>query len=491
MSITRCAVAIGLAIGMGIAGSRVVEAQCTGNWGSTGASLPQARLAPGIAFNPVLNKVTLFGGGTYRTGGVDYHRTTHVFNYESYAAWQEISNVGPAARSSLGMVTDTNRGRIVMFGGANNTGMLNDTWVLTGDIWARLAIPGPLPVGRENFAMAYDSHRDRVVLFGGAAAGNTILGDTWEFDGSRWSQRLVAGPGPRYGTAMAYDPIRRRCVLHGGVGAAGTSLGETWEWDGTSWTLASAGNPSIPTLARYAPGLAFDPNLGRIVLFGGVVLTSLGQGYQDSSFSWSGSSWIQLSGGAGVTPRDVVRMAYSPAERGIVMYGGRRADGAAGVLNDTELLRLAIPVVTVPPRPAAACQRGNVSLYTQGYAGGAQLHYQWRRNGENLSDHATAAGTRVIGTTSVLLEIQGLTAAQEGDYECIITGGCGMVTTSSVTVRICRADTNCDGQVTLDDLFMFLTIWFSRGAIADLNGDGHVAVQDLFDYIALYLNGCD
>jgi hypothetical protein len=38
--------------------------------------------------------------------------------------------------------------------------------------------------------LAYDRRRDRVVLFGGRRGWPNDLNDTWEWDGSRWTEIL-------------------------------------------------------------------------------------------------------------------------------------------------------------------------------------------------------------------------------------------------------------------------------------------------------------
>ena len=66
--------------------------------------------------------------------------------------------------------------------------------------------------------MAYDSQRGRVVLFGGYGDSGG-LADTWEWDGSTWVERTPAtSPPARSGHAMAYDSQRGRVVLFGGYG---------------------------------------------------------------------------------------------------------------------------------------------------------------------------------------------------------------------------------------------------------------------------------
>lgn len=54
----------------------------------------------------------------------------------------------------------------------------------------------------------------------------------------------------------------------------------------------------------------------------------------------------------------------------------------------------------------------------------------------------------------------------------------------------CPADFNADGAATVQDIFDFLTAWFSGAASADVNHTGDITVQDLFDYLTLYFTGC-
>ena len=85
--------------------------------------------------------------------------------------------------------------------------------------------------------MAYDSNRHRVVLFGGTHLGyvSTLLGDTWEWDGTDWTDATPSrSPSSREGHAMVYDVARQRVVLFGGIGAEGR-LDDVWEWDGREW----------------------------------------------------------------------------------------------------------------------------------------------------------------------------------------------------------------------------------------------------------------
>ena len=91
---------------------------------------------------------------------------------------------------------------------------------------------GPLP--RYRHAMAYDSQRGVTVMFGGTSSGSNYLADTWEWNGSSWTQVSTTGPSARREHAMAYDSLRGRIVLFGGC----CYLGDTWEWDSQNLAYA-------------------------------------------------------------------------------------------------------------------------------------------------------------------------------------------------------------------------------------------------------------
>ena len=116
--------------------------------------------------------------------------------------------------------------------------------LLTGTVEAQTV--GWFPVGystspspRADAGIAYDEATHSTVLFGGAD-GSTVLGDTWIWDGAWGATIPAASPSPRQGPAIAFDGAAGNVVLFGGsptvpVGT-GTAFGDTWTWDGTNWT---------------------------------------------------------------------------------------------------------------------------------------------------------------------------------------------------------------------------------------------------------------
>ena len=64
---------------------------------------------------------------------------------------------------------------------------------------------------------------------------------------------------------MAYDPATGTVVLFGGTGH-GALLGDTWTWNGTTWTQQT---PATSPPARESASMAYDAATGTVVLFGG------------------------------------------------------------------------------------------------------------------------------------------------------------------------------------------------------------------------------
>jgi hypothetical protein len=129
------------------------------------------------------------------------------------------------------MSFDSARGRVVLFGGFGSVGFggewLSDTWEWDGSSWTNV-MPAASPSARSGHAMAFSSSRGRTVLFGGSDLTNDFS-DTWEWDGGAWrSVTPAANPFPRDRHAMVFDSARRRLVLFGGYQITPS---ETWEFD--------------------------------------------------------------------------------------------------------------------------------------------------------------------------------------------------------------------------------------------------------------------
>ncbi len=146
-------------------------------WTQTESEIgPGQRLGHAMAYDEVRKRVVLFGA-TPPPGESTGNRDTWE---RSGAIWARVADTGPEGRHFHAMVYDTKR--VILFGGFTGSGSTlqtrGATWQWDGKHWAQRGDFGPQP--RSSLAMAYDSARGRVVLFGGADQGGQILADTWE-----------------------------------------------------------------------------------------------------------------------------------------------------------------------------------------------------------------------------------------------------------------------------------------------------------------------
>jgi hypothetical protein len=194
--------------------------------------------------------------------------------------------------------------------------------------WRQRSTPALL-TPRFDSGIAYNSDGSRTVLFGGADTAGGLFGDTWEWDGTSWTRMATTGVAARQGSLLAYDPNLGVTVLFGGAGSSGPR-NDTWTWDGAIWTevqphTATPGADQ-PT-ALFDASMAYMPDLGKVVLFGG----DDGTGASAGSWAFNGASWDSLFTPMAPTARTGAAMA-ADVDGDLVLFGGH--DGTT-VLGDT------------------------------------------------------------------------------------------------------------------------------------------------------------
>jgi hypothetical protein len=242
--------------------------------------------------------------------------------------WTQKQDIGPSPRFSFAMTYDSERKKVVLFGGSTGPAELNDTWEWDGHIWTQIADMGPS--NRWNVDMVYDSDRDRIVLFGGIGPH---MADTWELNGAEWTQVADTGPAGRYGHAMAYHQRLRGVVLFGGSVPKlqpKDFVGDTWAWNGSEWTQIQDTGP-----LRTAHGMVYDNSRDCLVVFGGISRAANGIDLATLKDTWEFENeiWIERQEmGPGI--RSNVAMTFIGART--VLFGG--IDGSGKTLkyfNDT------------------------------------------------------------------------------------------------------------------------------------------------------------
>ena len=249
------------------------------------------------------------------------------------AQWRQATTTGQPGTLRSPAIAASSNGISLMFGGDNGTfpsRFSSDTWRFAGD-WT--LVPGAGPTGRYEARMVYDSMRSVYVMYGGWSSPFSIgsgIDETWEFGPLGWTQAAPTNsPGGLWKHAMCFDTTRNVTVLFGGStsGLPG-ALNQTWEYNGTTWSqVTTAGAPG----PRENATMCFDDVLNQCVLFGGNDVFS---GASNQLWIYNGNAWLQIPpSGTWPTPRAGMEMVYNPIRSVSTMTGG--VDGIGNALSDT------------------------------------------------------------------------------------------------------------------------------------------------------------
>ncbi len=313
---------------------------------------PRPRDGTNLVYDPGAGRTLMFGGtatGCSTTGNTCADLWAWDGNsWELLHKWSESApDASPAPRSYFAMTYDALRRRTLVFGGQGASGeFLGDTWAWDGAAWTLVcggSAPACGPSPRRELSMVFDPSRGVTVMYGGILTpgdlsctniSNGVCGDTWELNGSVWTEKLVTEPGstgyPLRNPALAYDPHSQTVVLFGGRLHPSNDCGspraipllaylcdELWSWDGGQWrpVLEPLFNHSHPGPRSHARAVA--DGQGAVLLVGGEGASTSGMrpDWQDS-WTWDGAAWTEHSRYAppgGVTLAEDDRLASHSA----------------------------------------------------------------------------------------------------------------------------------------------------------------------------------
>ena len=286
-------------------------------WTQRTSEGPTLRASHAMSYDAARGTVLLFGGGLSEG-------TSRSDTWEwDGASWTRRHASSPPGRRRHIMAYDAASGNTVLFGGFHDH-VLTDAWTWTGTDWTEqesgpylvYSFGGGLAFDEARAGMAYDAVREVSVLVGTTWVGSA-LNDTWEWDGTSWTERMVPGPG--LSGPLAYDSGRGVTVYqHAG----------TWEWDGTTWTERTVPGPAF----RVDHKLAYDAVRGVTVLFGGCNCFEDHREVRADTWEWDGVAWTERIV-TGPPARYSYSMAYDSALSAVVLFGGVGENGDA--LSDT------------------------------------------------------------------------------------------------------------------------------------------------------------
>ncbi|MEP7323248.1 MAG: hypothetical protein ABI761_15085 [Saprospiraceae bacterium] len=200
-----------------------------GQWNIISRLPPMRASECGFVYDIKRDKLIVFGGSSTR-GQVN--KETWEWNG---TIWKKFNGDNPPGRQAFAMVYDSKRNKTILYGGMGTSPdeTFEDTWEYNGSSWTLVNEKGPGPLHGMGFT--YDSKRGQFILFSGMSKSGRNR-STWAFNGSVWNRLSEQGPPARAMGYMAYDKKRDRVVMFGGRITWPNDVNDTWEWDGTSWT---------------------------------------------------------------------------------------------------------------------------------------------------------------------------------------------------------------------------------------------------------------
>ena len=184
-------------------------------------------------------------------------------------------------------------------------------------------------------------------------------------------------PSARADSRAAFDQNLEACVLFGGALTTGVNLGDTWQWDGRNWTPHLNGGPT----ARSAHSMWFSPASRGVELFGGFDGSRRRDLWRFSSVSWTA---LADSGPAGRSGAAVARDDH----RGrVVVFGGLSESGVRGDTWEFDEVSWSMvassgPVARSNTTAAFDPSRNRVVMFG-GQAGTTTLGDTWEWDGAN------------------------------------------------------------------------------------------------------------
>ncbi len=233
------------------------------------------------------------------------------------------------------------------------------------------------------------------------------------------------------------------------VDAGGTSLAFQWRKGGVSIPGATSSSLAINGLSAADAGnydVVVSGTCGTVIAAAAALTVNAatvinGQPQNQSACAGSNATFSVTAGGAGLsfqwrkggvnipgaTNSNLTLNSISAADAGsydVVVTGT-----CGTVSSATATLTVNTPTaISVQPVAQSLCTGSNAVFSVT--ATGTNLSYQWRKGGVNIT-----------GATNASLTLNGVTTADAGNYEVVVTGTCGTLTSNVVALAVTETGT--------------------------------------------------
>lgn len=177
----------------------------------------------------------------------------------------------PPARSHCSMAYDPILDRVFMFGGVTQN-VFDDLWMFDGTDWSLVNVNGP--AARYGAGLVYETHRQRLLLFAGRDYDGTHRRDTWAFVNNQWLELDAPSVGlaPMKIANWIYSEAEQRVLVLTAQANMQRFVDDHWEVDERPCEIINGEMYCYPTVGMFARSrgtIAALPD-GTVVLFGGV-----------------------------------------------------------------------------------------------------------------------------------------------------------------------------------------------------------------------------
>jgi len=296
---------------------------------------PSARMGHAAAFDPIGNRMVIYGG----SGATGTIGDVHELAFGGTPMWSLIT--GAAASGSRYFSTwthDSVNNALVVQSGFNGGSYLGNSWIMplqgpSQHVWSPLPNDPLAGNGRVVGSAAFDASRVQALFYGGIANTGAVLtafsaldlGGTPAWQTTPVSASPELSPAARWGASLVFDSTINRVVLFGGKDNSGM-FNDVWVLSRATATAAWAkfSTTGASPAPRVYHSAIYDSAAQRLVVFGGH--DSQGVKLQDLwALDLSGpttGAWTQLSAGGGPSARLLPAMAYDSLQQRVVLFGG-------------------------------------------------------------------------------------------------------------------------------------------------------------------------
>lgn len=187
---------------------------------------------------------------------------------------------------------------------------------------------------------------------------------------------------------------------------------------------------------KTATAITQQPVAEEVCAGGTVTFRVVATGDGTLSYQWTKDGNNLSNGGhyAGATTASLIVSNTDAADAANYQCIVNAGCGTA-TSNSVTLALKAVTTITQPPVAQSVCP-GGTAAFSVDATGDSTLSYQWQKNGTNLSNTG-----HYSGVTTASLAVSDADASDVAGYDCVVTAGCGSVTSSQAALTLNAATT--------------------------------------------------